>query len=114
MKVIDLLVKIANGEEVPKKIIYKDRVREFDYEDKDYTYISDTDYYLFHDILVEGTGDKMVTGLNDEIEIIEDTPKKIEHIHLANIPEERRWFTFRDKINEIIDKINEDSNERNN
>ena len=123
MKIIDLLNKIANGEEVPKKIIYKDIVREFDYEDKDYTCKGDKDYYLFHDTLAEGTGDKMVTGLNDEIEIIEDTPKEDKKIkdkarfQYSQIP---LWFDMKEFIrvvndnferhqkalNEIIDKIN--------
>ena len=76
MKIIDLLNKIANGEEVPKKIKYKGIVREFDYEDKDYIGKNTYDYYLFHDILAAGTGDKMVTGINDEVEIIEDIPKE--------------------------------------
>jgi len=137
IRIVDLLVKIANGEEVPKQIIYKGRVREFDYEDKDYTCIGDTDYYLFHDTLAEGTGDKMVTVLNDEVEIIEDTPKedkKIEKLDVVLLGQCDNWLqptidtdekiraelnpyiidvirentlVMQRKINELIDKINE-------
>lgn len=107
IKVIDLLNKIANGEEVPKKIIYKGKVREFVYEDKDYTCISDTDYYLFHDTLAEGTGDKMVTELNDEVEIIEEVPKKIEQIgksyNIRKIQSESQTYYY--DMNQLIDMV---------
>ena len=105
MKVIDLLVKIANEDEIPEIVKYDDYLLTYDEDTQDYYNEPSCTYSLLNDIHYK---------LNDEVEIIEDTPKKIEHIHLANIPEERRWFTFRDKINEIIDKINEDSNERDN
>ena len=110
MKVIDLLNKIANGEKIPKKF----KIKHNFYENRIFSY--NKKYQMFDDVedIQYCKNSINIDDLDLEIEIIEDTPKKIEHIHLANIPEERRWFTFRDKINEIIDKINEDSNERNN
>ena len=36
MKIIDLLVKIANGEEVPKKIKWEDTIYAYSESDKDY------------------------------------------------------------------------------
>ena len=96
MKVIDLLNKKANGEELPSEINCYNQT----FYLSDGIYIAENqagkyfeDYFDF-------------SSLDYEVEIIEDTPKKIEHIHLANMTEEKRWFAFRDKINEIIDKIN--------
>lgn len=73
MKVIDLLNKIANGEEVPEKIKWEDTIYVYSEYDKDYIEfpISVDEYKgLFN------MKDSILTQyLNDEIEIIEDTPK---------------------------------------
>ena len=70
MRVIDLLNKIANGEEVPKKFIYvdKENVRYiFDIEeDKDY-WCEELGDWFFNNFSIQ-------TILNDELEIIEDKP----------------------------------------
>ena len=77
MKVIDLLNKIANNEEIPDKIYYK-AIYTYDKELKDYVYefydggVEETEY-LFCKV-------DLVSILNDEIEIIEEKPKKIEEI----------------------------------
>lgn len=70
MRIIDLLVKIANGEEVPKKIKYKSFILERTessevkrlYVDEQGMYFPE--YYSF--------------DLNDEVEIIEEEPRDIE------------------------------------
>ena len=91
MKIIDLLNKIANGEEVPKKI--KTRITTYIYDEfaKDYVEESQEDvlkretritndifyeYYLFRKL---GSGRYLCISqqLNYEVEIIEE-PKKIE------------------------------------
>lgn len=106
MQVIDLLVKIANGEKVPKKVKVIDRtlLPKFQIiiwnEDKGlYEYC---DGFEFDRIL-----DKY--HLNDCIEIIEDTPKEdkkyIEHIKMQE-NELHNHLNIIDKINEIIDKVN--------
>ena len=77
MKVIDLLNKIANGEEVPKKLRLKDKL----YKDLYYQY---NERYNCYDLL----GKNLKAGcyvfgyseLNDELEIIEDTPEKNKRI----------------------------------
>ena len=85
MKVIDLLNKIANGEEVPEKI--KILYNEF-YYDKDnlkYRNVEENRENLFEHIdFFKGL------VLNDEVEIIEDTPKdkKIEKLDIV-IQDER-------------------------
>ena len=71
MKVIDLLNKIANGEEVPKKIKYEKDT--YIHIDNYCYYCEDTNLILSDRIFAE------YSKLNDEIEIIEE-PKKIEKL----------------------------------
>ena len=106
MKVIDLLNKIANGEEVPERIKYYDinyKYDLYDYfnEDKD-----DDNEPLSYWI------DFSNKHLNSEVEIIEDTPKEDKKIEkLKYIGETVKEDTILRKINEIIDKVNGDINE---
>lgn len=65
MKVIDLLNMIANGE-IPKRIIYEDRVYHF--KTPTYDYENDTLGYFFENQFIAITPDK----LNEEIEIIKE------------------------------------------
>ena len=115
IKIIDLLNKIANNEEVPKKIKYKNNV-----------------YYLgknmvdLHTYQTEGSNttrklsliiDNEYLNLNDYVEIIEE-PKKIEKIkQLNNVAgckelielkdkQQINNHILKDKINELIDEIN--------
>ena len=74
IKIIDLLVKIANREEVPKKIKWENIIYAYSEYDKDYLEypFSDEEYKGLFDMR-----DNILTQfLNDEVEIIED-PKKI-------------------------------------
>lgn len=128
MKIIDLLNKIANDEEVPRKFkyenttfIYSDNVGEYfdEKEGNSFNYTFDiTDYDV----------------LNDEIEIIEDKPfskrveeiynrhidyiynkedKKIEKLNLDYILDNDISKYFGNKINEIINHINKENNNAN-
>lgn len=117
VRVIDLFNKIANGEEVPKEIIYNNGV--YVYDDKDdvmdyylnedsYLNSYNNDYYLFENEL-NHTG--LCQCLNEEVEIIEDTPKedkKIKKLAVNLYCDEDKTFKreVNDKINEIIDKVN--------
>lgn len=115
MKVIDLLNKIANGEEVPKKIKYgKDT---YIHIDNYCYYCEDTNLILSDKIFAE------YSKLNDEIEIIEE-PKKIEKLPYYSLEKiqksknkdewyesrlellEKRINDYHNKINELIDEIN--------
>lgn len=101
MKVIDLLNKIANGEEVPEKIRLYDE--EFEYMDGDKTYYSLTNqdpYDLFDSGHYANT-----LHLNDEVEIIEED-KKIEKLEPTNYITSTFEDAILDKINELIDKVN--------
>lgn len=113
IRVIDLLNKIANGEEVPKNIKYCEYLWEYnkgnrDYIDQDGDSVFSCDNYAVLDML------------NDEIEIIEES-KKIEKLN--NWCDVKSWniesgknIAFEEqseynknlfyKINEIINYIN--------
>ena len=118
IKIIDLLNKIANDEEVPEKIKYKDNV-----------------YYLgknivdLHAYQTEGSNttrklsliiDNEYLNLNDYVEIIEE-PKKIEKIKsngdefysdyidtwISKNKTDAYCEFLMNKINELIDAVNE-------
>ena len=103
MKIIDLLNKIANDVIVPKKIKYDDIIFKNGAYQSESTYLQE---YLSLDL----------SNLNDEIEILDN--KKIEKLKKEKIIsgmldneiqyiEEYKLEDVGDKINEIIDKINE-------
>lgn len=98
MKVIELLDKIANGEEVPDKIIYDNVLYKF----YGCAYRDDEGNTLGQNTILDLILDK-------EVEIIEED-KKIENIDEEYF--ERAGVNLRDKIlkekiNKIIDKLNE-------
>ena len=74
IKVIDLLNKIANGEEIPKKIKVKDYIFIWEVSDNGTGYSNvkeDTGYYWFENyVSLDNSED-----LNTEIEIIEEEPE---------------------------------------
>lgn len=113
MKIIDLLVKIAKGEEVPKKIKYRNTI---------YEYCSGYSTYYVENGINNLFSVYNYKILNDEIEIIEEIekPKKIELLEIeyawsTNNKEEtdkafrnlsRIVFESKDKINELIETVN--------
>ena len=111
MKVIDLLNKMANNEEMPKKIRYGSYIMIYNIDENDYR-TPEQDYYdcdvktykWFTDCI------DISTSLNDEIEIIEEKPKKIEEIDDDNsIWEEQAKdidYIFKNKIDELTKAVN--------
>ena len=99
MKTIDLLNKIANGEEVPKRIRYINSIWEYNEETKDYIH---DDLWLIYSM--------NSIGLTLEVEVIEDN-KKIEKLNKKHFHKKQRQLA--NKINEIIDKLNEVLNDKN-
>ena len=97
MKVIDLLNKIANGEEVPERIIFY--YNEF-YYDKDNLKYRNVDKNK--DNLFEHIGFYKGLVLNDEVEIIED--KKIKKINKLLYRED--YATQNACIDDIIRQFN--------
>lgn len=109
MKIIDLLVKMSQGEKMPKKIKYEGYVWEYDKVAKDY-YRNDIDeeyIYLFQELFKKETG----FFINNEVEIIEEDKKIIRlEFEEGNIEDKlflARYITHnRAKINELIDEVN--------
>ena len=118
MKIIDLLVKISQGEIMPKKIKYEGYVWEYDKDAKDYyrNNIDEEYIYLFQDLFKE-----TIYFLNNVVEIIEEDTKlkkinlnysvpnaiydmKALRETLEEIIENQR--IHEDRINELIDEIN--------
>lgn len=94
MRVIDLLNKIANGEEVPKKIKIFDTI--FKYSKSNNFYFDKSAFSLSRYLDVN-------LSLNDEVEIIEED-KKIEKIkNKTNYTRNQKQII--NKINEIIDIV---------
>jgi hypothetical protein len=125
MKVIDLLNKIANGER-PKKFKLHIYTEDFIYElsDNGGYYEINTDEEFTESI-------NLIFCLNDEVEIIEDTPKEDKKIEKFKVIKDNSEDSVEliyngmkleltllqaiilDKINEIIDYMNGGENERN-
>lgn len=109
MKIIDLLVKISQGERMPKKIKYEGYVWEYDKDVKDYhrNDIDEEYIYLFQDLFKKKTG----FFINNEVEIIEEDKKIIRlEFEEGNIEDKlflARYITHnRAKIDELIDEVN--------
>lgn len=117
MKIIDLMNKVANDEDMPRRIIYEDLEWEYRRDLDDYEYYDEDRNW--HEYLFENPFGKAYSELyNDEIEILDHYEKnnKIEKLE----PLQKEWlslddikFTFSNsemiivnKINEIIDCIN--------
>ena len=107
MKVIDLLNKIANGEEVPKKIRFNNIEWNKVYGEKNVCYINeyDSDFFLYF------FRKNLDFTLNDEVEIIEED-KKIERITNEAFLNSPFGELVGGKFNEIIDYINKNEEEK--
>lgn len=121
MKVIDLLNKIANGEEAPKKIKILSDNKVFEYN-CDFDYIGENGDELFGECLANTMNIHIF--LNDEVEIIEED-KKIEKLEIVNNGSVNAYALLDeygtkcaltkhskvmcDKINEIIDYLNKEN-----
>ena len=124
MKIIDLLNKIANGEEVPKKIRINGYI--YEYQGDDYLFIDKNndnhEYWLFS----EGYTDKfqwLDNFIRTKIEIIEEEkkiPEKLDIRQEKNIKNNWKWKVYgkehsynistpqkiiADKVNEICDYL---------
>ena len=103
MKVIDLLNKIANGEEIPNKITIRNNTLIYN---KDHL-LNLQDYYYMDDE-EDATWKIWWYDLNDEVEIIEKDKeiKKLPPSFYENACLTKQDRDVANKINEIIDKIN--------
>lgn len=78
MKVIELLNKIVNGEEVPQKIEYHGFIYSWDIDGYLHYETNNTREHCF----LEGLRTDKV--LNDEVEILEDNTEEINNIIIEN------------------------------
>ena len=115
MKVIDILNKIANGEEIPEKIRVKYRIFEKYLNHNAYLNTEDEENYKYLTDLPRLYDDDR-DWLNEEVEIIEEN-KKIEKITKVVCDSDlidRNHFVIeylaelKYKINEIIEVLNND------
>ena len=105
MKIIDLLNKIANGEEVPKKIKYLNYEYEFNQVAEE--------YQRWFDGVSYGLGEdrRLDIILDEEVEILEEEKKIPENLPFNNdmkltimeVYHELEKYNY--KINEIIDYL---------
>ena len=110
MKIIDLLNKIANGEEVPKKVKYRGEV--YDYikiykEGIRYTNL-DREQNDEYRMLIFSSN-----ALNDEVEILEEEKKIPEKLPIYDCIDVYNKFDIDDNrkaINEIIDYLESEVN----
>jgi hypothetical protein len=122
IKIIDLLNKIANGEEVPKKIKYSTLIYKFN-ENCNQFYEEGKGSYYDSKLKYEGSIEWQFYGdyLNDEVEILEDNTEEIEELNDTcydrNMTgEEREYYhnITREKINELVKAVNEIRKDKNN
>lgn len=100
IKVIELLNKIANGEDLPKRIKIQDYVFELS---KDYEH-----YYYNEDVEITHLINHNFSNLNDEVEILEDNTEEIEELLTIEDYEcdKTDIRLNRDKINELVKAVN--------
>ena len=103
IKIIDLLNKIANGEEVPKKIKFDNQIWNINYGEKNIYYTNYCDADLFIIIFRENLN----FTLNDEIEILEEEKKMPEKLGYFKSEEQLYNMSKIILFNDIVGKINE-------
>lgn len=110
MKIIDLLVKISKGEEVPKRIKYQNEIYTYANDD----YCTTNEKWLFSESYTEKVA-WLNDFLNDEVEVMDnEEEKEIEKLGYCCVNKngETRNFVdveevLKNKINELIDVIND-------
>ena len=98
MKIIDLLVNIANGEETPDRFIYDGKL----FEKYLNNYYEHRDYGKKYGYIIQFTDEILsdYSNLNDEIEIV-DTPKTLEDILT---PDELKCF---EDVKELVTRLSD-------
>lgn len=109
IKVIDLINKIANGEELPKRIKYNGLFYEYKRITQGTGYVTDDYSWLCSDFNIDDWND-----LNNEVEIIEDSIEEIEELHLKkdetfefNERQHQAIVDMQNKINELVRAVNQ-------
>ena len=109
MKIIDLLNKINNNEEVPEKIKFNGIVFEYDKRQQEYNYKNDDGYYetLLYRVM---TTHFIRSLLRAEVEVIEENKEieELDNMELINARPEVNAI----KINELVRAVNKLNKER--
>ena len=102
IKIIDLFNKIANGEELPKKIKYIGYIFEYDTNHERYeAYIGEEMYTLNYYVNID-------EDLTYEVEILEEEKKLPEKINVKGSYNSNKGFEdFNDNEKILVDKIND-------
>ena len=100
MRIIDLLNKIANGEELPKKVKLHKSILELNEDKNNYLYEENDEYW----------GDELIHwfALNDEVEIIEEDKKIEKWNYDKDCTNEWNFQEIKEKLDEIIDELNKE------
>lgn len=122
IKVIDLLNKIANGENLPEKILLKDKVYYLIEDDEGNKVYSqgkskgNWELFIDHKILITRNLNEKVLILDDEVEIIEEEPE-IDIQGIRDLPfdtHDIEWEDVRDSINQLNLAVKQLDNQINN
>ena len=108
IKLIELLNKIVNGEDLPKRI----KIQEYVFElSKDYEH-----YYYNEDVEITHLINHNFSNLNEEVEILEDNTEEIEELKPVEdgITYRDEWSEIPNKINELVKAVNKLRKENNN
>ena len=109
MKIIDLINKINNNEEVPEKVKYEGIIFEYDKSQKEYNHKKDNGYYetLLYRVMTTHFIDVL---LRADVEVIEENKeiKELDDLELINA---RPEVNAR-KINELVQTVNKLNKER--
>ena len=119
MKVIDLLNKINNNEEIPEKIKFDDTIFKYDKRQKEYNHKKDNGYYetLLYRVMNTHFIDVL---LKAEVEVIEENKgikelNKISYDEFKYTDNKHRFDLTNieyDKINELVRAVNKLNKER--
>ena len=107
MKVIDILNKINNNEEVPEKVKFDDTIFEYDKRQEEYNHQKDNGLYetLLYRVMSTHFIDVL---LRAEVEVIEEN-KQIEELEISEL-DRKVMAAFiiknREKINELVRAVN--------
>ena len=102
IKIIELMQKCANKENIPERIVYKNTV--FTLNDCKNYYNEEKDERLLDYII------PTFSNINDEVEILEDNTEEIEELPDYNYSIKEN----RDKINELVRAVNKLRKEKSN
>ena len=115
MKIIDLINKINNNEEVPEKVKFEDVTFEYSKEQKDYIHKIDEDGWINETLLFKVMNTHFISDLlRTEVEVIEEN-KEIERIDYSKWNPDNKslklsvWtfiLIICDKINELVRAVN--------